>query len=318
MPEATAATLVSASGRVRQASGVGLHVDQIDVTPEAARRLIDDQFPQWRHVTVQSIASTGTVNAIFRVGDGLAARFPLRRPDGVDPRAWVEAEAAAAREFAELSPVPAPIPVAIGAPGHGYPLPWAVQTWLPGRDAGVEDPAGSVAFAHDLSRVIASLRAADTRGRRFSGSGRGGDLTDHDAWLDVCFRESETLIDTDRLRTLWRGLRHTPGIGPDVMSHADLIPPNVLVRDGRLVGVLDTGGFGPADPALDLVAAWHLLERAPREELKRALGCGEVEWERGMAWALVQAAGLIWYYVESNPVMSQVGRCTLERILAET
>ena len=40
------------------------------------------------------------------------------------------------------------------------------------------------------------------------------------------------------------------------MSHGDLIPGNVLVNDGRLVGILDCGGFGPADPALDLVAAF--------------------------------------------------------------
>jgi len=90
----------------------------------------------------------------------------------------------------------------------------------------------------------------------------------------------------------------------------------VLVQDGRLVGVLDGGGFGPADPALDLVAAWHLLEPGPRAELRHALGCGEVEWKRGMAWAFQQAMGLVWYYLESNPPMSRLGRRTLDRILA--
>ena len=48
-----------------------------------------------------------------------------------------------------------------------------------------------------------------------------------------------------------------------MMSHGDLIPGNVLVSGGRLAGVLDVGGVGPADPALDLVAAWHLLEDWP-------------------------------------------------------
>ena len=47
------------------------------------------------------------------------------------------------------------------------------------------------------------------------------------------------------------------------MSHGDLIPGNVLVAGDRLSGVLDTGGFGPADPALDLVSAWHLLAARP-------------------------------------------------------
>ena len=58
----------------------------------------------------------------------------------------------------------------------------------------------------------------------------------------------------DRHRELWDYFRDLPRIAPDVMSHGDLTPLNVLVGDGRLVGVLDCGGFGPADPSLDLIA----------------------------------------------------------------
>lgn len=295
-----------------------MHDDQVDVTADMVRRLVDDQFPQWRHLPLRDVVSEGTVNAIFRVGDDLVARFPLRGLDAAEARAWLESEAAAARELAAVSPVPTPVPVALGDPGHGYPLPWAVQTWLPGRVVTLDDPGASVAFADDLAGFIVSLRAADTGGRRFSGSGRGGDLQDHDAWMEICFRESDALLDVARLRGLWRELRRLPRTSPDVMSHGDLIPGNVLVRDGRLAGVLDGGGFGPADPALDLVSAWHLLGREPRERLRHVLACSDVEWARGMAWAFQQAMGLVWYYVESNPSMSRLGRRTLERILADT
>jgi aminoglycoside phosphotransferase (APT) family kinase protein len=295
-----------------------MHADQVEVTADTVRRLVDDQFPEWRGLPVHQVASTGTVNAIFRLGDALAARFPLRAQEPTVAQAWLESEAAAARELAAYSPVPTPLPVGLGEPGHGYPLPWAVQTWLPGRDATVEDPARSVLFAEDLAGFITSLRAADTGGRRFAGVGRGGDLRDHDGWMAVCFRESEDLLDVPRLRGLWHELRRLPATGPDVMSHGDLIPANVLVRRGRLVGVLDGGGFAPADPALDLVSAWHLLDPVPRGELRGGLGCGQVEWARGMAWAFQQAMGLVWYYVESNPAMSRLGRRTLDRILAAT
>jgi aminoglycoside phosphotransferase (APT) family kinase protein len=103
-----------------------------------------------------------------------------------------------------------------------------------------------------------------------------------------------------------------------VMSHGDLIPGNVLVSGGRLAGVIDVGGLGPADPALDLVAAWHLLEAGPRQVLRDDLGCDDLGWERGKAWAFEQAMGAVWYYVESNPTMSRMGRRTLERIQADT
>jgi aminoglycoside phosphotransferase (APT) family kinase protein len=101
------------------------------------------------------------------------------------------------------------------------------------------------------------------------------------------------------------------------MCHRDLIPGNLLVHDGRLVGVLDAGGFGPADPALDLVAAWHLLGVDAREVIRQSLQCGRTEWLRGKAWALQQAMGLVWYYRESNPGMSALGRSTLTRILED-
>ncbi len=292
-----------------------MHVDQITVTLEVVRRLVDDQFPQWRQLPLQAVPGAGTVNAIVRIGDGLAARFPLRRDDSDAVRAELQAEAAAAGELAACSPVPSPVPVAIGDPGDGYPLPWSVQTWVPGRVATPHDPAGSMAFARDLAAFIGALRATDTHGRRFSGTGRGGDLRDHDAWMRTCLRESEGMLDVPRLRALWGELRDLPSAGPDVMSHHDLIPGNVLVRNGRLAGVLDGGGFGPADPALDLVAAWHLLDAAPRAELRRLLGCGDVEWARGRAWAFEQAMGLVWYYVESNPVMAELGRSTLDRLV---
>ena len=94
----------------------------------------------------------------------------------------------------------------------------------------------------------------------------------------------------------------------------DLTPPNVLVRHGRLTGVLDGGGFGPADPALDLVVAWHLLDDGPRDVVRRDLGCSDLQWQRGMAWAFQQAMGLVWYYTKSNPVMSRWGRRTLDRL----
>jgi aminoglycoside phosphotransferase (APT) family kinase protein len=83
------------------------------------------------------------------------------------------------------------------------------------------------------------------------------------------------------------------------------------------VGVLDAGGFGPADPALDLVAAWHLLDRERRDIVRRRLGSDEAEWKRGAAWALQQAMGLVWYYQRTNPRMSALGRNTLSRLLED-
>ena len=296
---------------------MAMHEDQLEVDEPTVRRLVNEQFPQWKGRPVRQVRTAATVNAIFRIGDDLVARFPLRAQDPMQALARLRAEAAAARELAAVSPVPAPEPVAIGVPGEGYPLPWTLQTWLPGQDATVDDPAGPISFAEDLAAFIASLRAIDTRGRRFDGEGRGGHLPDHDDWMETCFRKSEGLLDVARLRAMWASLRTLPEVDADVMCHGDLIPPNVLVRDGRLVGVLDGGGFAAADPALDLVGAWHLLDEVQRQVLREGLGCSDVQWRRGMAWAFQQSIGLVWYDAESSPTMSRWGRRTLDRLITE-
>lgn len=304
--------------KMRDAAGVQMHANQLAVPVEAVRKLVDEQFPEWRSLPIRSFPAHGTANAIFRIGDQLAARFPLELRAVESARRWLAAEAEAARELVGRTRFRTPEPVALGEPGAGYPLPWSVQTWLPGVVATDDNPAESVAFAHDLAEFINDVRAIDTRGRTFSGGGRGGDLQAHDAWMETCFENSERLLDVPRLRGMWAVMRNLPrSAADDVMSHGDLIPGNVLVANGRLAGILDVGGLGPADPALDLVSAWHLLEAGPRQALREDLGCDDLEWERGKAWAFEQAMGAVWYYVESNPAMSRMGQRTLERILAD-
>lgn len=226
-----------------------MHEYQLDVTGATARLLIDDQFPHWRHLPLRRVATSATVNTIYRLGDGLTVRFPLVGGSAEQERAALQAEADASGEFAAVSTVPAPEPVALGDPGHSYPLPWSVQTWVPGHDATSEDPADSMRFANDLAVLLIAMRAADTKGRQFTGTGRGGHLPDHDEWMAVCFGKSEKILDVPRLRGAWDRLRSLPEVDGDVMTHGDLTPPNVLVRGGRLAGVLDTGGFAAADPA---------------------------------------------------------------------
>ena len=156
-------------------------------------------------------------------------------------------------ELVGLCPFSTPRPIGIGEPGPHYPMPWTVQTWIEGQGATPAGLSGSNTFALDLVRLVTSLRQGDIRGRRFEGRGRGGNLTDHDDWMEICFSNSGNLLDVARLRHVWAEVRELPPAGPDVLSHKDLIPANILVQGGRLIGVLDGGNFGPADPSLDLL-----------------------------------------------------------------
>jgi aminoglycoside phosphotransferase (APT) family kinase protein len=297
-----------------------MHPGQLTVSPALVGALIAEQFPQWTDLPIQSVSGAGTVNAIFRIGEHVVARFPLEPSENIESvRQELEREVAAAEELSGRTRVATPTPLGIGKPGAGYPLPWSVYLWLPGDPATADSCAQSDSFAEDLAEFIMAVRAIDTRGRTYDGNGRGGDLGSYDEWIELCLANSEGLLDVPRLQATWDEIRVLPrGKSPDVMNHGDLIPPNILTLDGCLAGVLDVSGFKAADPALDLVSAWHLLDEPRRDVLRNRLGCDDDEWGRGRGWAFQQAIGAVWYYVDSNPVMSTNCRRTLERIQADT
>ena len=116
-----------------------MHPDQLPVSLATVTELVDQQFPQWQGLPITEVASQGTVNALFRLGDTFVARFPLEPGDVTVTRRLLESEAQAARELSGRTRFLTPEPVALGEPGAGYPLPWTVQTWLPGTVATDED-----------------------------------------------------------------------------------------------------------------------------------------------------------------------------------
>ncbi|TCC39947.1 aminoglycoside phosphotransferase family protein [Kribbella sindirgiensis] len=292
-----------------------MHEGQLEVTVELVEGLVKDQFPDWSALAVRPVPSHGTVNAVFRIGDELAARFPIQPGDAAEVQRELEDEADAARRLRAMSPYPTPAPVAIGTPGAGYPLPWAVQTWVDGTIAYDADVAGSTVFAEDLARFVLALRAQPTDGRVFTSPGRGGLLTSQDEWVADCLERSRGMIDVDALTRLWADLRTTPRTEPDGWTHRDLMPGNLLAQDGRLAGVIDVGMFTVSDPAMDLQPAWNLFDPTAREAFRAALGSDDADWRRGMGWAFAQAVGCLWYYVETNPVMSRTAHHTLTALL---
>ena len=294
-----------------------MHPDQLVLSQELAAQLITDLLPGTDPATIRLLPTSATTSTVVRIGEDLAARFPLEPSDPDAARAALTAEHEAMAEFAAVCPLPAPEPVALGEPSAEFPMPWSVQTWVPGEVAEPVILEGSDAAADDLAALLLALRAAPTRDRRFQGPGRGGDLTVHEDWVRECLERSRDLLPVDILAARWERWRRLPRRDPDVMSHRDLIPANLLTAGGRLVGVLDAGGYGPADPALDLVGAWHLLDAERRTRLRERLGSSDLEWERGAAWAFVQAIGLVWYYEHTNRTMAELGRSTLRHLLED-
>jgi len=295
---------------------VKMHIDQVDVTAPEVAALVAAQFPQWRDLPVRPLTSHGTVNALFRLGDDLVLRFPLRPSSGAEFRAELLGEQDHARRIAAHVPLAVPQPVALGAPGEGYAGWWTVYRWIPGETADPRVIGDLDAFARDLAGFVTALHATDTGGRAWDGRTRGGPLRAQDDDVQRALAESADLVDTARLARIWARCRDAEPATAEVWIHADLMPGNLLVRGGRLVAVIDLEALCVGDPAVDLMPAWNLLPSGARDGYRRALGVDDAAWLRGQGWAIVQAIVALPYYVDTNPVMAATARDTLTAILA--
>jgi aminoglycoside phosphotransferase (APT) family kinase protein len=177
------------------------------------------------------------VNAVYRLGDELLVRLPRRE-------AWVhglETERVWLPVLAGRLPVPIPEPVAFGVPGEGFPLPWAVYRWVDGTpmlDAAYVDERG---LAEDLAALVLALqRVEPSPSDRVPVGARGVPLAERDEAVRERIPELAGEVDTDAVTAAWEHALAAPvWDGPPVFMHGDLMPTNLLLRDGRLAGVLD-------------------------------------------------------------------------------
>ncbi|MET8549457.1 aminoglycoside phosphotransferase family protein [Micromonospora zamorensis] len=301
---------------MRDDLAVKMHADQLDVSAEVVSALVAEQFPEWRALPVCPLPSTGTVNALFRLGAEIVVRFPLQPTADPELRAELLREQEHARLLGPHLPVAVPEPLGLGEPGGGYPGPWTAYRWIPGVPIHPGRFGDLDAFARDLPGVVTALHAIDTGGRAWPGFGRGRPLAAQDADVRSALASSGQLTDTARLAEVWERCRAIPRYQvADVWIHADLMPGNLLVRDGRLAAVIDFETAGVGDPAVDLMPAWNLFDVGSRETYRRALGVDDATWERGRGWALAQAINALPYYVETNLVMAAIARRTLRAVL---
>ncbi len=293
-----------------------MHRDQVDVSVDTVALLVADQFPHWRDEPVRPVASGGTVNALFRLGDKVVLRLPLLPSAEQAKRHALQQEQDNARRLAGVVSVEVPRPLGLGHPGVGYPGWWSAYRWIPGRIADVASVADPAGFARDLARFVRDVHVLDTGGQTWDGRSRGGPLTGLDGRVRRALVNSADLIDTGPISQAWEKCLAAPArTGTDVWIHADLMPGNLLVRDGRLAAVIDLGSLCIGDPAVDLMPAWNLLDGAARAAYRAALDIDDAAWQRGRGWALAQAIIALPYYVNTNPHMTAVARATLTAVL---
>ena len=293
-----------------------MHHDEIDSDVDLVRRLLEAQQPPWADLPVERVASTGTDNALYRLGADMVVRLPLR-PSSIEPadkeHRWLPA-------LAPHLPLAIPVPLARGEPMGWYPWPWSVYPWLDGEDATTARLDLRQA-ACDLARFITALHSLDASGgptASVANFGRGVPLAERDHDTRRAISAARDLIDADAVTAAWEAaLRVEPWERPRVWVHGDIAAGNLLVREGRLSAVIDWGALGVGDPACDLLVAWELFDADSREVLRNELGADDATWARSRGWALSTAIVALPYYQHTNAFMAAQARHKLAVVLGE-
>ncbi len=292
-----------------------LHANEVAIDDDLVRRLLADQFPQWAHLPVGRVRVPGSDHVLFRLGAELVVRLP--RKDGVD--AQVDKERHWLPRLAPHLPCPVPVPAARGRPSSAFPFSWSIYWWLDGEGPGDGVDAGDLAV--DLARFVAALQRIDTGGGPPAGEqnfGRGAPLATRDATTRAAIAALADVVDVDAVTAAWEDALHaSPWQGIPTWVHGDLVPENLLVREGRLAAVLDFGCLGVGDPACDVLVAWSLLTGEARDTFRAELDVDEATWARGRGWALSTALIALPYYDTTHPPRAANARFRIAEVLGD-
>ncbi len=262
--------------------------ERIEVSTAQARRLVEEQCPQWANLRIEPVANGGWDNRTFHLGTDML----IRLPSAAEYAEAVDKEQRWLRALAPQLPLPIPVPLAQGKPNAEYPYPWSVYRWIDGETAKADRISDPVELAVDLAEFLAALQGVETAGGPAPGVHnwfRGGTLRTYDGMTRRALESLHAYIDVALARDAWEHALATPWDGVDRWFHGDIAEGNLLLENGQLSAVIDFGTCGVGDPACDLAIAWTLLTAEGRQAFRSGLSVDSDSWVRGRGWALWKA-----------------------------
>jgi aminoglycoside phosphotransferase (APT) family kinase protein len=276
-----------------------MHADELAVDAGLVRRLLWTQFPAIAELELTPVEPWGTDNAIWRLGEDLVVRLPRIGWASGQP----DLDASVLPRVAGVVPVPVPEPLAVGAPGAGYPHRWSIHRWVEGHAADLSTIPDPVTFAMELAEVVRALAALDPSGAP-AAINRARPLRQYHESALSAIQGAARLIDADAARAVWEAAANAPAHeGPPVWVHGDL-DGNCLVSGGHLSGLVDWGCCCAGDPAVDIAVVWsELFTLRSRAAFLDALDVDAATVLRSRGAAVQQACAALPYYLNTYPEM---------------
>ncbi len=292
-----------------------MHLDELQIDVDVVRHLLASQFPRWSKTPISRVLSSGTDNAIFKLGDNMCVRLP--RTSGA--AATLEKEQIWLERIAHDLTLSIPCPLGIGVADSVFPWVWSVYEWLEGEEATRYNLSNLEKEASQLGRFVTSLQRLNTIGGPVPGDPngwRGAPLQRWDLVTRECISSLGNIIDGANTLRVWEvALDADLWLKPPVWVHGDLHSGNLLNTGGILSSVIDFGCLGIGDPCYDLLPAWELFHGRSRQVYRETIQADEATWLRGRGRAVSWAVIALPYYWDTNPSLVDRASRVLNQIL---
>jgi aminoglycoside phosphotransferase (APT) family kinase protein len=261
-----------------------------EITPNLARKLIAQQFPEFSHFDIQPVKLQGHDNRTFRLGNDMQIRMPTAESYALK----VSKEQNLLPKLNPHLSIAIPEPIKMGTPSNDYPFHFSIYKWLNGESANSLELTDSQleGLAFDLANFLNELQSIDTSEGLEPGLHnywRGDHIGVYDIQARIQIAQLDAVIDSKKVLALWEAAMTTQWNQPPVWIHGDIASGNILIQGGILSAVIDFVGMAIGDPACDLVIAWTLFKNKSKVIFQNNMNLDDNTWLRAKAWALWKA-----------------------------
>jgi aminoglycoside phosphotransferase (APT) family kinase protein len=279
----------------------------IILSPDLARKLIAEQFPEYSILPITDVEKQGHDNRTYRLGEHMLIRMPTAAGYALK----VPKEQELLPQLAKRLSIRIPAPIKMGKPSADYPYPFSIYKWLPGKSINLltltDQEKEQLAF--DMAKFLKELQAImDIKGPEPGQHNwwRGDHVSVYDKGAREQITELAEIIDAGQALALWDKACATRWNKQPIWIHVDFAIGNILMDGGKLSAVIDFGGAAVGDPACDLVIAWTYLSGKARETFVSKMAMDPDTWLRARAWALWKATFELCQIVDKNSSEAEV------------
>lgn len=287
---------------------------QCTPTTDLAHKLIAEQFPEYVHLPITEIKRQGHDNYTFRLGENLLIRMPSAK----EYAEKVSIEQKFLPKLVKHLSINIPVPVKMGRPSKNYPYPFSIYNWIEGESINLITLTDKEKeqLAYDLAKFLKELQSITDVPEIMPGQHnwwRGDHVSVYDKGAREQIAELAEIIEVRHALALWDKACETKWDKKLVWIHGDFAIGNMLVKNGKLTGIIDFGCAAIGDPACDLVIAWTYLSGKSREIFIHEVNLDTDTWLRSKAWALWKATFELCQIADKNSSEAELQK----RIIAE-